>query len=187
MVGLIDGATLVVEGLGNQFQHATGVSRVRLPRHIGIDGAIRPFTASSAFGSMRLRTAHRSRKEEAEFYQAHFQLPGENAILVISNRSILFVRPSSNNIRWRVELANVQRCEGRDATLNVIVVARQPTHASLRSVYSMPQTVRLFCSDSQTRERIQTAIDDVCARWQKEAATLSDAEEGSHVLDDLAF
>ena len=58
IVGLMDGAAILAQSVRNQLftrSYTDDIVPVRLPRHIGIDGAVRPYTALSAFGALRLR------------------------------------------------------------------------------------------------------------------------------------
>ena len=108
-IGALDLASNVAEGVRNTTTvfDAEGLDRVRLPRFIGMDGIVRPYSQREALGQSWLKTVDNG-KYFNEDYIAHLELPGKDMIVMLTYDRIMLVRAKKLSMEWDIKLTDVQ-------------------------------------------------------------------------------
>ncbi|KAI9675484.1 MAG: hypothetical protein M1829_003288 [Trizodia sp. TS-e1964] len=107
-VGFFDLASNVTEGIRNTTTvfDAEGLDRVRLPRYIGIDGIVRPYTQREALGQFWLKQVDDGKFFDDD-YVAHLELPREDAVVILTYTRIMLVRAKRLSSEWVVPLKDI--------------------------------------------------------------------------------
>ncbi|WVQ62160.1 uncharacterized protein L199_000298 [Kwoniella botswanensis] len=111
VVGVMDFVSSSTEGIRNTTTvfDQTDLDRVRLPRFISADGVLRPFSAREALGQSWLKDLDAGAFFH-DSYVAHIDLPGDDAVSILSNNRILQVQLRRLKVIWQVpfeELASL--------------------------------------------------------------------------------
>ena len=104
-VGVFDMASSITEGLRNTtlvFEQ-NDIDRVRLPRFIGNDGIILPFSEREALGQMWLKNLDQGRVA-SDHYVAHVDSTGPSggATIMLTENRILYIRTAQLRVLWEV-------------------------------------------------------------------------------------
>jgi vacuolar protein sorting-associated protein 13A/C len=108
-VGIFDFVSSSTEGIRNTttvFDQGE-IERARLPRFISADGVLRPFSAREALGQSWLKEI----KEGAYFhesYVAHLDVPGDDAIAILSNNRVIFAQLRKLKQIWGISFEELQ-------------------------------------------------------------------------------
>ncbi|ODO11680.1 hypothetical protein I350_00464 [Cryptococcus amylolentus CBS 6273] len=108
-VGIMDFVSNSAEGIRNTttvFDQAE-LDRVRLPRYIAQDGVLRPFSGREALGQSWLKDLDAGAFFH-DSYIAHIDLPGDDAISLLSNNRILQVQLRKLRVIWQVPFEDLQ-------------------------------------------------------------------------------
>ncbi|OCF42293.1 vacuolar protein sorting-associated protein vps13 [Kwoniella heveanensis CBS 569] len=120
-VGVMDFLSASSEGIRNTTTvfDQTDLDRVRLPRFIASDGVLRPFSAREALGQSWLKDL-----EAGAFfhdtYVAHIDLPGDDAVSILSNNRILQVQLRRLKVIWQVPFEELQSLSLEANGINLI-------------------------------------------------------------------
>ncbi|BFZ57125.1 Vacuolar protein sorting-associated protein 13 [Savitreella phatthalungensis] len=108
VIGVFDLASNVTEGIRNTTTvfDSEGIDKVRLPRHVGRDGIVRPYNASEALGLSWLKQLDNG-KYHREDYLAHYNVT-DGAILLITYRLILLCRLKGMQVEWDVAFRDLK-------------------------------------------------------------------------------
>ncbi|ODQ79571.1 hypothetical protein BABINDRAFT_161957 [Babjeviella inositovora NRRL Y-12698] len=100
-IGFFDMASNVSEGIRNTTTvfDDEGLDRVRLPRHVGHDGIVRPYSPREAQGQYWLKTCNGGEFFGDE-YLAHIVLAGEQLAVLVTFTHILLVLVGTLDTRW---------------------------------------------------------------------------------------
>ncbi|ORX35977.1 putative late endosome to vacuole transport-related protein [Kockovaella imperatae] len=108
-VGVMDFLSASTEGIRNTttvFDQAD-LDRVRLPRHIASDGVLRPYNPREALGQSWLKELDAG-AYFSESYVAHLDIPGDDAVAILSNNRLLYVQLRKLRVIWQVPFEDVQ-------------------------------------------------------------------------------
>lgn len=108
VVGIFDLASNVSEGIRNTttvFDEA-GLSKVRITRHVGRDGIVRPFNQTEALGLFWLRQLNNS-KLSKEDYLAHYNITNQ-ATLIITYDSMIMAKTKDFTVEWDVPFTDLK-------------------------------------------------------------------------------
>lgn len=83
------------------------IERARLPRFISSDGVLRPFSAREALGQSWLKEIDEGAYFH-ESYVAHLDIPGDDAIAILSNNRVLHVQLRKLKKIWGVPFEDLQ-------------------------------------------------------------------------------
>lgn len=108
-VGIMDFISASAEGVRNTTTvfDANDIDRVRLPRFIAADGVLRPYSARDALGQSWLKDLD-SGAYFNESYVAHLDIPGDDAVAILSNQRLLFVQLRKMRVIWQVSFDELQ-------------------------------------------------------------------------------
>ncbi|WVQ82769.1 hypothetical protein IAT38_004901 [Cryptococcus sp. DSM 104549] len=109
VVGVMDFVSASTEGIRNTttvFDQAE-LDRVRLPRFIASDGVLRPFSSREALGQSWLKDLDAGAFFN-DSYIAHIDLPGDDAVSILSNNRILQVQLRRLRVLWQVPFEELQ-------------------------------------------------------------------------------
>nr|XP_018267277.1 vacuolar protein sorting-associated protein vps13 [Kwoniella dejecticola CBS 10117]OBR89435.1 vacuolar protein sorting-associated protein vps13 [Kwoniella dejecticola CBS 10117] len=111
VVGVMDFVSSSTEGIRNTTTvfDQTDLDRVRLPRFISADGVLRPFSDREALGQSWLKDLDAGAFFN-DSYVAHIDLPGDDAVSILSNNRIVQVQLRRLKVIWQVpfeELASL--------------------------------------------------------------------------------
>ncbi|WRT64162.1 uncharacterized protein IL334_001091 [Kwoniella shivajii] len=111
VVGVMDFVSSSTEGIRNTTTvfDQSDLDRVRLPRFISADGVLRPFSAREALGQSWLKDLDAGAFFN-DSYVAHIDLPGDDAVSILSNNRIVQVQLRRLKVIWQVpfeELASL--------------------------------------------------------------------------------
>ncbi|WWC86271.1 uncharacterized protein L201_001144 [Kwoniella dendrophila CBS 6074] len=103
VVGVMDFVSSSTEGIRNTTTvfDQTDLDRVRLPRFISSDGVLRPFSAREALGQSWLKDLDAGAFFH-DSYVAHIDLPGDDAVSILSNNRIVQVQLRRLKVIWQV-------------------------------------------------------------------------------------
>ncbi|KAJ9635099.1 Vacuolar protein sorting-associated protein 13 [Coniosporium tulheliwenetii] len=112
-IGAFDLASNMAEGVRNTTTvfDQEGLDRVRLPRFIGQDGIVRPYSQREALGQFWLKTLDNG-KYFNEDYIAHLELPGRDMLVMLTYNSIMMVKTKKLTTEWDVPLKDIQTIRG---------------------------------------------------------------------------
>lgn len=108
VIGVFDLASNVSEGIRNTttvFDEA-GLGKVRIPRHVGRDGIVRPFNQAEALGLFWLRQLNSDRLSK-EDYLAHYNVTDEVA-LIITYQTMILARTKNFVVEWDVPFTDLK-------------------------------------------------------------------------------
>ncbi|KAI9788366.1 MAG: hypothetical protein M1816_006969 [Peltula sp. TS41687] len=108
-IGVFDLASNVTEGIRNTttvFDNE-GLDRVRLPRFIGKDGIVRPYSQREALGQSWLKQLDGGKYFD-EDYIAHLELPREEVAVMLTYTRIMLIKPKRLSVEWDVPLRDIQ-------------------------------------------------------------------------------
>ena len=74
-------------------------------------------------------------------YLWHLWMPGDEAVVLLSDRDAWLFRPATLAVLWRLPLAAVVRCEGRDSILDLVA---DPVGARVHSNVALTLMARLL-------------------------------------------
>ncbi|KAI9806146.1 MAG: hypothetical protein M1833_004553 [Piccolia ochrophora] len=119
-VGVFDLASNVTEGIRNTTTvfDAEGLDRVRLPRFIGTDDIVRPYSQREALGQFWLKQLD-SGKYFDEHYIAHLELPREDVVVMLTYNRIMLVKAKKLSGEWDVPLKDIQTISKERTGLSV--------------------------------------------------------------------
>jgi vacuolar protein sorting-associated protein 13A/C len=108
-IGIFDLASNVSEGIRNTTTvfDTEGLERVRLPRFVGADGIVRPYSQREALGQFWLKQLD-SGKYFHEQYLAHLELPREDVVVLLTYSRIMLVKAKKLTTEWDVPLKDIQ-------------------------------------------------------------------------------
>jgi len=108
-IGVFDLASNVTEGIRNTTTvfDQDGLDRVRLTRHIGKDGVVRPYSQREALGQFWLKQLD-SGKYFDEEYIAHLELPEQDVVVMLTYARIMLVKSKKLYCEWDVPLRELQ-------------------------------------------------------------------------------
>ena len=110
----------VTEGIRNTttvFDY-DGLDRVRLPRYIGTDGIVRPFSQREALGQYWLKQLGNGKHFDEE-YIAHLDLPREDMVVMLTYNRIMLVKSRGLTTEWDVPLKDIQTISKERTGLSV--------------------------------------------------------------------
>ena len=121
VVGMLDLATNVSEGIRNTTTvfEEDGIDRTRLPRYIGGDGIVRPYSDVDAMGLFWLKQVNDG-QFSIEQYLGHLKLPSEKLVLVTSSR-ILLVQSEKFKSEWDVLFRDLQTISREKTGIQLIM------------------------------------------------------------------
>ncbi|CCG84914.1 protein of unknown function [Taphrina deformans PYCC 5710] len=108
VIGVFDLASNVSEGIRNTttvFDEA-GLSKVRITRHVGRDGIVRPFNETEALGLFWLRQLNNS-KLSKEDYLAHYNITDE-ATLLITYQTMILAKTKNFTVEWDIPFTDLK-------------------------------------------------------------------------------
>ncbi|EGV63967.1 Vacuolar protein sorting-associated protein 13 [Yamadazyma tenuis] len=108
-IGIFDLASNVSEGIRSTTTvfDADGLDKVRLPRQIGYDHVIKPYSAREAQGQFWLKSIDGGVYLH-ENYLAHLVLPGENKTLIVTFKKLILYEINVNKVRWIVSFDQIK-------------------------------------------------------------------------------
>jgi vacuolar protein sorting-associated protein 13A/C len=108
-IGVFDLASNVSEGIRNTTTvfDADALDRVRLPRFIGPDGIVRPYSQREALGQSWLKQLDNG-KYFNEQYIAHLELPREDVVVMLTYARIMLIQSKKLTTEWDVPLKDIQ-------------------------------------------------------------------------------
>ncbi|EIW72804.1 hypothetical protein TREMEDRAFT_25659 [Tremella mesenterica DSM 1558] len=109
VVGVMDFVSASTEGIRNTTTvfDQQELDRVRLPRFIATDGVLRPFSAREALGQSWLKDLDAG-AYFTESYVAHLDVPGDDAVAILSTNRLLFVQLRKLKVVWQVPFEELQ-------------------------------------------------------------------------------
>ncbi|WWD17860.1 hypothetical protein CI109_102304 [Kwoniella shandongensis] len=109
VVGVMDFVSASTEGIRNTTTvfDQSDLDRVRLPRFISADGVLRPFSAREALGQSWLKDLDAGAFFQ-DSYVAHIDLPGDDAVSILSNNRIVQVQLRRLKVIWQVPFEELQ-------------------------------------------------------------------------------
>ena len=121
VVGMLDLATNVSEGIRNTTTvfDEDGIDRTRLPRYIGGDGVVRPYSDIDAMGLFWLKQVNDGQFSN-EQYLGHLKLPSEKLVLVTSSR-IMLVQSEKFKSEWDVLFRDLQTISREKTGIQLIM------------------------------------------------------------------
>ena len=137
-IGAFDLASNMAEGVKNTTTvfDQEGLDRVRLPRFIGVDGVVHPYSQREALGQFWLKTIDNG-KHFNEHYIAHLELnsgsqgdkqqagssqQGEASMLVVINyNEIMLVRAKKLTTEWGVPLKDVKTISKERTGMSIVL------------------------------------------------------------------
>ncbi|PVI04174.1 vacuolar protein sorting-associated protein 13 [Periconia macrospinosa] len=121
-IGAFDLASNMAEGVRNTTTvfDQEGLDRVRLPRYIGTDGIVRPYSQREALGQFWLKTLDNG-KYFNEDYIAHLELSNKDMLVMLSYNHILMVRTKGLRTEWDVPLKDVQTISKERTGLGITI------------------------------------------------------------------
>lgn len=121
-IGAFDLASNVAEGVRNTTTvfDQDGLDRVRLPRFIGVDGVVRPYSQREALGQFWLKTLDNG-KFFNESYIAHLELPGKDMITILTYNCIMLVRTKRLTSEWKLELRDIQTIAKERTGISIVL------------------------------------------------------------------
>ncbi|KAK9457717.1 hypothetical protein V1511DRAFT_185294 [Dipodascopsis uninucleata] len=108
-IGLFDLANNVSEGIRNTTTvfDSDGIDRVRLPRFIGRDMIVKPYSQREAIGQLWLKQVNEGDYFNEE-YVAHMALPGEELVVIVTYTRILLMHTRRMTTQWDVQYDQLQ-------------------------------------------------------------------------------
>lgn len=109
-VGVFDLASNVTEGMRNTTMvfDQNDIDRVRLPRYIGSDGIVRPYSDREALGQTWLKNVDNGRLMK-DSYVAHVDVGSSegDAVIMLTVSRIVYIRTMRLKVMWEVALADL--------------------------------------------------------------------------------
>lgn len=121
-IGVLDLASNLSEGIRNTTTVFDGseLDRVRLARFVPADGIVRPYSARDALGQSWLKQVDNGRYFD-ERYIAHLELPGEDAVVMVTYSRILMIRSRRLTTEWDVPLKDIQTISRERTGINIML------------------------------------------------------------------
>jgi vacuolar protein sorting-associated protein 13A/C len=91
---------------------------VRLPRFVGRDGVVQPYSQREALGQFWLKQVD-SGKFFDEEYIAHLDLPGDEVVVMLTYNRIMLVKGRRLTTEWDVPLKDIQTISKERTGLSV--------------------------------------------------------------------
>ncbi|CAK9783702.1 putative late endosome to vacuole transport-related protein [Cutaneotrichosporon oleaginosum] len=109
VVGVMDFISASTEGIRNTTTvfDTNAIDRVRLPRFIANDAVLRPYSAREALGQSWLKDLDAG-AYFSESYVAHLDIPGDDAVAILSNNRLLYVQLRRMRVIWQVSFDELQ-------------------------------------------------------------------------------
>ncbi|BFZ60577.1 Vacuolar protein sorting-associated protein 13 [Saitoella coloradoensis] len=109
MIGVFDLASNVTEGIRNTTTvfDENAIDRVRVPRYIGRDGVVRPYSQREAIGQQWLKQLNNGKFFDEE-YLAHVDLPSHELVVMVTYNRIMLVRSRRVTTEWDISLRDLQ-------------------------------------------------------------------------------
>jgi vacuolar protein sorting-associated protein 13A/C len=125
VVGVFDLASNVGEGIRNTTTvfDSEGIDKVRLPRHIGRDGVVRPYNENEALGLFWLQQLNNG-KFQKESYLAHYNLT-DGTMLLITYDTIMLCKLKGFNVEWDIAFADLKTILMEKEGLKLILKGNQ--------------------------------------------------------------
>lgn len=125
-IGIFDLASNVSEGIKNTTTvfDDDGLDRARLPRFIGADGIVRPYSDREALGAFWLRELDKG-KYSNERYIAHLELPREDVVVMLSYARIMLIKSKNLSTAWDVPLKEITTISKERTGLSLILKGGQ--------------------------------------------------------------
>ncbi|KAI9189680.1 Vacuolar protein sorting-associated protein 13 [Blastocladiella emersonii ATCC 22665] len=137
VVGLFDMASNISEGVKNTttvLDDSAEIDRVRLPRFIGEDGVLRPFSEREALGQYWLHQTDNG-EHAGLHYVRHFETKKEDYVCIVSTTVIIMVRLRKLRSEWDMRMSEIR---GVDSRLMAQVVEGYSTMYSFRIFHTNP-------------------------------------------------
>lgn len=111
-VGVLDSLTKTTQGVRNQADssHVHSRERIRLPRYIGQDKVILPYSELKAYGQFILYTL-RNGSYQSEWYRFHERFDDQRRVLLVTNKAVIWVNSEDApkyKQEWRVRLERIK-------------------------------------------------------------------------------
>nr|ODO02780.1 vacuolar protein sorting-associated protein vps13 [Cryptococcus depauperatus CBS 7855] len=121
VVGVMDFLSASTEGIRNTTTvfDQIDIDRVRLPRYIALDGVLRPFSPREAIGQSWLKDLDGGAFFN-DSYIAHIDLPGDDAVSILSNNRILQVQLRNLRVIWQVPFEELQSLSLEVSGVNLV-------------------------------------------------------------------
>jgi vacuolar protein sorting-associated protein 13A/C len=109
VVGLMDFVSASTEGIRNTTTvfDSNDIDRVRLPRFIAADGVLRAYSSRDALGQSWLKDLDAG-AYFSESYVAHLDIPGDDAVAMLSSNRLLFIQLRRMRVIWQVPFDELQ-------------------------------------------------------------------------------
>jgi vacuolar protein sorting-associated protein 13A/C len=109
VVGVMDFISASTEGIRNTTTvfDTNAIDRVRLPRFIANDAVLRPYSAREALGQSWLKDLDAG-AYFSESYVAHLDIPGDDAVAILSSNRLLYVQLRRMRVIWQVSFDELQ-------------------------------------------------------------------------------
>ena len=108
-IGAFDLASNMAEGVRNTTTvfDSDGLDRIRMPRFIGSDGVVHPYSQREALGQFWLKTIDNGRYFN-EDYVAHLELQGNDILVMLTYTGIMLVKTKRLQTDWDVPFKEIQ-------------------------------------------------------------------------------
>ncbi|KAK9674952.1 Vacuolar protein sorting-associated protein 13 [Basidiobolus ranarum] len=148
MVGLVDMANNVTEGIRNTTTmfEMNDFDRVRLPRYIGIDGILRPYSGKEALGQFWLKQADKGAYFD-ETYVAHLELKGEEMIALLTIKKLIVVKAKRLAVNWEVNFDQVRQVKADQDS--IVIFMKDPDVPPFRIHVPEISSRKWFCQKIQ--------------------------------------
>lgn len=172
VVGMFDMASNVSEGIRNTTQLDSDLDRVRLPRHVGKDGILRPFDSQEALGATILSEAGGKPYADEELINSIPLQHDHSMMLLLSNRRVLLVHSPRSRVQrqfkpyWSIELDRILSCSVSEDGKTIALTVNSDEAASNNSHDSANQTLTVRCENPAVAEKLRLAIVGAVANWQ---------------------
>lgn len=125
-IGFFDLASNVSAGIRNTTTvfDAEGLDKVRLPRYVGYDQVIRPYSAREAQGQYWLKTIDGG-AYFSETYLAHLVLPGEENCLIVTFKNIIMFDVNKLTVKWLISFDEIKAISMESTGINFALKKRQ--------------------------------------------------------------
>ncbi|KAL1920744.1 uncharacterized protein VTP21DRAFT_11379 [Calcarisporiella thermophila] len=124
IVGVFDLASGVSEGIRNTTTvfDVNDIDRMRLPRHIGHDGVLRPYSQREALGLMWLKEIENGQYAN-EDYIAHCSVYSDEKIAMLTDKRILLIITRRLVVEWQKSFAEIDEVSTEDTGIRIKLLA----------------------------------------------------------------
>ncbi|ORY77300.1 vacuolar protein sorting-associated protein vps13 [Protomyces lactucae-debilis] len=125
VIGVFDLASNVSEGIRNTTTvfDSEGIDKVRLPRHVGKDGVVRPYNENEALGLFWLHQLNNG-KFQKENYLAHYNLT-DGTMLLITYETIMLCKLKGFDVEWDISFSDLKTILMEKEGLKLILKGNQ--------------------------------------------------------------